>query len=497
MTEIAEVRQIPLPPDTCVVSTPQSLSGAIVRALGPTPDRAEWLDPCVGAGSFVLSMRDCGVRPERITALDVDSACGPADEYAQTIRGVDFISWSLRSARAFDRIVANPPYVGLDRLNDHLLTAVHQLADEFELHLDGRGNYWLPFLLASIHLLRDGGSLGFVLPAAFEFSDYAQVGRSLLAKSFEQIHTVRSLRPLFPGVQDGCVVVIAQGRTRKAVNAANVVRTEVDGLDQIVSTLSSLPTIGEATTEVFHPTGRSTDFSDVAVLRIGAVTGDSRYFVLNEKQRQSLGLPFESVLPTLSRASDLAAPVFSERQWTELRDSGGRCWLFSPRNLNNPRVAAYAGLDLEQGGCRKTGWVQKRDPWYRVAVPGRIDGFISGMTKHGPRLTLNRMATLAATNTLYVVEFLSAKSLDERAAWSIALMSSQAQRQLFAKARLYPQGLRKLEPNDFASVALPTPNRVRGAHISLGTIWRRFDSDPAAARKVATNWCQKGSLRID
>ncbi len=120
-----------------------------------------------------------------------------------------------------------------------------------------------------------------------------------------------------------------------------------------------------STTSAIRRTRETRRVSDVITIRIGAVTGDGRYFLLNEERRTGLGLPVEAMVPILSRASHLNAAEVTRAHWESLRDAGDRVWLFRPppRLLKHAAVDAYLALAQQDGGCnRKALQVMRREP---------------------------------------------------------------------------------------------------------------------------------------
>src|SRR5207302_1384133 len=143
------------------------LATAIVRAMGDDSN-ARWLEPSHGHGAFVRALADMGVPRSRVVAIDLDPTPSDADGLAQTTRGVDFITWARVTKRRFDRVVGNPPYVPIGRLDGTLRDAAAGV-----LGLDGKpiglgSNLWYAFVLVALRLLRPGGSLAFILPSAAE-----------------------------------------------------------------------------------------------------------------------------------------------------------------------------------------------------------------------------------------------------------------------------------------------------------------------------------------
>jgi adenine-specific DNA-methyltransferase len=160
----------------------------------------------------------------------------------------------------------------------------------------------------------------------------------------------------------------------------------------------------------------------------------------------------------LSKARHLRFAPFGKQHWRELRQSGERIWLLNPTSdliRRSAPVRSYLYLPLESGGCNRQAYkVRDRKPWYRTPLLTHADAFISGMSQQGPWLCINEMPELRATNTLYVVNFL--RRDEQRYMWSLALLTSIAQRQIRGIARHYADGLIKYEPGELAEVEIPT-----------------------------------------
>jgi len=168
-------------PDSCVVFTPRPLAVAMVAALGDLP-RAMWLEPCVGAGVFLSALNDSGVSSKRIRAIDLATTAHPNDANARTLRGVEFLSWSVATRERFSRIVANPPFIALNCLAKRIQRHATEICiPGTESKVSLGANAWYAFLCASVSLLSLGGSLAFVLPAAWEYSNYAAPLREQLS----------------------------------------------------------------------------------------------------------------------------------------------------------------------------------------------------------------------------------------------------------------------------------------------------------------------------
>lgn len=434
----------------------------MVRSINTGPDGL-WLDPCMGPGAFIACLRQEGVRKSRIVGVDIDPKCGAEDESATTLRGVDFFKWCTSTERRFDRIVANPPYVAIRRLHPTLQRALTSFNTTEDGSFGLRSNYWCAFLAASLRMLEHQGSLAFVLPAAWDYAHYASDVKRAIHEDFQHVEVHRSREPLFPGVQEGCVVLIAKGYRNRPKRSIRVHHSSARALINALlrgDGKSAQPHMPASTVDLSH-----TAFSDLFDVKIGCVTGDAKYFLLRESDRARLNLPRDSVSPVLSKARHLTSAYMTRQNWDRLLKADERVWLFNPDPESLEDDAVHAYLRYGRKTCDLEAFkLRNRDPWYCVPDIRRgVTGFLSGMTRLGPWICFRSKRELAATNTLYVLTAKDDMSADEQAAWALSLISTAPRKQFHAIVRRYPDGLAKLEPHELNSLRLPTPLRTRRA----------------------------------
>lgn len=462
------MREAATVPSSCKVSTPAELAEAMVSALG-VRRRESWLDPCIGDGVFPRALRDAGVSANWITALDLETKTLPREDLGRITWGEDFLSWSQQVPMRFDNIIGNPPYVAISQLPDHLRSTALAVAQPDGERMPRRANYWYAFFCASLKLLRRGGNLCFVLPSAWDYADYAAPLRELAPKYFRRFAAHRCERPLFDSVLDGCVVIVGHGfggtpdRNRRFFH---------DSIEDLLVGLRGGMTSSPGRRDLVESrrsTGagaRNRRLGDILDIRLGGVTGDSRYFLLSEDKRRELGLPVEALQPVLSRARHLVTSTITRELWGTLRDSGERVWLFNPPDdyLDHPAVQSYLNLEESRGGCRRSRYkIVSREPWFRTRLPDVCDGFLSGMTRRGPWLCFSDMPELTATNTLYTFRFKRASSCEEKAAWALAVLDACQDNAVRSLGRHYADGLVKYEPGDLYRVPLRVPRETEGA----------------------------------
>ncbi|MFY0572498.1 Eco57I restriction-modification methylase domain-containing protein [Archangium lansingense] len=403
------------------------------------------------------------VARENITALDLETRTSLSDLLAGKLeRGRDFLQWAQESSERFDRIIANPPYVALSKVPAPLRKRALSVLDPDGQPVRLGANYWSAFVCASPKLLKPGGSMGFILPAAWDYADYAEPLRQGLKKWFPIVEVHRCLEPMFRPVNDGCVVLIAR-YYETGSRPGQVFRYEYPTLDELVATLSA----SKARREQIRHHSDGTRLSEILEIRLGGVTGDAKYFLLSNDERKQHRLDEDTCVRVVSKARHLKKGHITLKQWERLKDDGERVWLFRPDKSmeNRASVRTYLQLPIDQGGCHRDRFkIKDRVPWYQTPMPDKVHGFISGMSRFGAWICLNRMDNLNATNTLYVVRFLKAsQKKDEQAAWAMALLTTRVRKAVHGIRRRYPDGLSKIEPGDLAEIRVPTPRKVNGA----------------------------------
>jgi adenine-specific DNA-methyltransferase len=505
-------------PQSCVVATPRPLADAMARALGDLP-RAQWLEPCVGDGVLLEALTAIGVPRSRIRALDISASIAPTDDLARTLRATEFLAWSARTTERFSRIIANPPFLALNRAPVEIQQAgLDVTIPSSGRRLTLRTNCWFAFLCSSINLLGAGGSLAFVLPAAWEYADYAALLRTAIPWLFEEVRVFRSMEPLFRVVQEGSIVLVARSYRPRGRDAKGAVHHhDYDTAVELISALRDAAHLGKSRSDrIVHivtssmltgqessQRGMTTSVTaslasnqlrvgDVFRIRLGGVTGDARFFLLSDSERKQRRLPASACRPVISRAHHLSKGAIDLGEWVQLKEDGERVWLFDPKpsQLTSPAVKEYLNLAPKNGGCQRQNLkIRIRNPWYRTPIPRQIDGFLSGMSGWGPWVVFRDMPDLAATNTLYVVQFIQRLARDDRAAWAMWLLTTDASRELDRIGRRYADGLVKYEPGDVADLPIRKPLRISGAFEDyLRAVRLLVKGRKAASRRVADAW---------
>ena len=484
--------RVALPPVKGMADTPDLLADALVQAINPA-GTGSWLDPSAGSGQLVAAALRAGVSPEAILAIDLQSDLPPLSTLGvESLTGTDFLCWAQATDRRFDRVIANPPFVQLRELEEALLhPALEMQIDGFRV--PATANYWVAFLVAGMRLLKPGGSLAYILPAAWEYANYAIPLRNICESLFGELDVHRVSVPMFETVADGSVLLVGRGFGQRPRRRTHIFRhSTLSELNRVVCNSDSPKTSSAMCSREFDLPADHVEFGDIANIRIGAVTGDASYFLLNEAQRLTLQLPRSAVRPVLSKAQHIIGSEIDRDAWGTLLAAGKRVWLFHPSDadLSHPAVRAYLDLPEREGGCnREATKIRGREPWYRVPLPAPFDGFMTGMSHTRPWVALNRVSELTATNTLYGVSFPAITNVNEQAAWCLSMLSSTTAKSRARLVRQYPQGLLKLEPGDMARLVVRRPMTVDGVDsLYRQAVALNLAGKPETAQALVDEW---------
>ena len=103
--------------------------------------------------------------------------------------------------------------------------------------------------------------------------------------------------------------------------------------------------------------------------------------------------------------------------WEALREAGERIWLFWPTSQQARKgpVRAYLRLRTSDGGCNREAFkVRSRRPWYRTPLSSGIDGYMSGMSTHGPWVVFRDAMRRVASKSLMTLAALRGQTAERR-----------------------------------------------------------------------------------
>jgi len=220
--------------------TPPDLAAFLVRWVrGINPNSI--LEPSCGDGALFDAIgRVKGFRRLTVTGFefnDEEAAKARARAYEVGLKTVsvhaeDFLQWALDhfdGKAQFDAVVGNPPFVRYQYLPAPFQVRAEQIFRQLELPFTKHTNAWVPFILASMALLRPGGRLAMVVPAEIMHVTHAQPLRSYLGRESRRLVIVDPQEIWFKETLQGAVLLLGEKRLDASDKAEGLAVYQVKG----------------------------------------------------------------------------------------------------------------------------------------------------------------------------------------------------------------------------------------------------------------------------
>jgi adenine-specific DNA methylase len=444
-----------------------------VREAGP-----RIVEPSCGDGRILRELARLSGRVQGVELLAREAA--KSREFAP-VDAENLFTWIARAqAGGWDGAAGNPPYIRFGNWASDQREPALELMRREGLRPSRLTNAWVPFVVASTVLVRDGGRVGLVLPAELLQVGYAAQLRDYLLGRFSDITLLTFERLVFDGILQEVVLFCGVRNTGGGTGPARIRTvhlTDADalaGADLNVEHLPFGPTLlheKEKWTKYFldpaairllrtlKQSRAMTRLGSVAGVDVGIVTGRNSFFTLTDAQAGELGLRPHCV-PLVSRSAQLSGLIYD----TDCRASdvaaGHRTWL-----LNAPPDPADAALVAhiragEAAGVHRGYKCSIRDPWWTTPSLWVPDLFMLRQIHRAPRLTVNAAAA-TSTDTVHRVRLVpGVDTLIDPVALAAVFHNSVTFAFAEILGRSYGGGILELEPAEAEQLPIPAPARA-------------------------------------
>ena len=466
--------------------TPEWLAAMLVSCAVRAPGDL-LLDPSCGDGRF-LACHGNSVGVER----DARAASAARQRAPQALVANDeFFAWAERArrdGRRFDCVAGNPPFIRYQTFNGDVRRRALALCSELGVAFSGLSASWAPFLVVAASLLRPGGRMAFVVPAAIGHAPYAGPLMEFLVANFRKVFVVAVRCKLFPRLSEDCWLLFAEGfgGATDAIDFAAVdalrcqdapprpcMRIDVAEWRGVwrrrlrpyllppKARASYLAAAGAADGRRLATTsagwGKCAEsapirFGDLADIGLGYVSGANGFFHMTPSESRCAGIP-EGLLQTTVRS----ARVLPHRQLTAANVAHWRRADEPMLLLRIPKAATVPApvrryLDSSAGLSAREGYkCRNRTPWYSVPDVRVPDFFLAYMAGRSPNLVRNA-ARATCSNALHGIRLRRpvaiGKLLDT---WQAPLTQLSCE----LEGHALGGGMLKLEPREAARVILP------------------------------------------
>jgi adenine-specific DNA methylase len=440
-----------------------------VRAAGP-----RIVEPSCGDGRI---LRELAGRSSEVQGVELLAGEAAKSRAFAPVDAANLFSWLVENqAAGWDGVAGNPPYIRFGNWASEQREPALELMRREGLLPTRLTNAWVPFVVASTVLARDGGRVGLVLPAELLQVGYAAPLREFLLTRYREITLVTFARLLFDGILQEVVLfcgVVGAGPARiRTIGLGDA--DELDSADLDVDSAPALLHEKEKWTQYFldpatiellrrlKQSGALVRLGSLADVDVGIVTGRNSFFTFTDTQADELGLrPY--CVPLVSRSSQLSGLVYDTDCRVSDIATGHRTWLLdAPEHPADPALAAHIG-EGESAGVHRGYKCSIRTPWWRTPSLWVPDLFMLRQIHLAPRLTVNAAAA-TSTDTVHRVRLIGApESRDDPRALAAVFHNSATFAFAEIMGRSYGGGILELEPREAEQLPIPSP-----AHAGAG-----------------------------
>jgi adenine-specific DNA methylase len=468
--------------------TPPDLAAFLARWVKAiNPKRV--LEPSCGDGVFFDALRHVkGFTRTAVTAfeLDADEAVKADDRARQAglknvaVKATDFLGWAIDhmddGSTRFDAVLGNPPFVRYQYLPAPFQLRAEEIFRQLRLPFTKHTNAWVPFILASLAMLRPGGRLAMVVPAEIIHVMHAQSLRSYLGRECRRLVVVDPEEIWFTETLQGAVLLMAEKRHHADDKAEGLGIYPVKGRDFLdldpadvfaaPRAINGKTVEGKWTRAILHPKTRALfdqltehpevhRFDDVAKVDVGIVTGANKYFLVTDEVVRRCRLE-QWAHPMFGRSEHCPGIIYDEQQHAANARAGNPTnflWL-QGEAIRDSAVRAY----VKQGEAQTLHTRYKcrvRSPWYTVPSVYATEVGMLKRAHDTPRLILNKLGAYT-TDTAYRIRTRQSDAERLVACFVNPLTALSAE----LEGRHYGGGVLELVPSEIERLILPLPTKA-------------------------------------
>ncbi|ULL09838.1 SAM-dependent methyltransferase [Mycobacterium liflandii] len=453
--------------------TPAPVARFLARWVGRAGTKI--LEPSCGDGRILAELAAASGSARGVELI--------ADEAAKARRfapvdNTNLFTWLDESATGrWDGVAGNPPYIRFGNWPADQRDPALELMRQVGLNPTRLTNAWVPFVVASTIVVRDGGRVGLVLPAELLQVGYAGQLREFLLNRFREITLVTFDRLVFDGVLQEvvlfCGVVGSDAAQIRTVNLGDADALATADLE--VEPAAALHHENEKWTKYFLDprqiqTMRALKQCDamirlgaVADVNVGIVTGRNSFFTFTDTVARQLGLAAHCV-PLVSRSAQLRGLVYDPDCRASDIAADHRTWLLdAPADPADPALIAH--IDAGEAAGVHLGYkCSIRKPWWSTPSLWVPDLFMLRQIHRTPRLSVNSAAA-TSTDTVHRVRIKTAGPRVDPTALAVAFHNSVTFAFAEIMGRSYGGGILELEPREAELLPIPPPTRA-GAELA-------------------------------
>ncbi|MGH3008512.1 MAG: HsdM family class I SAM-dependent methyltransferase [Gaiellaceae bacterium] len=432
------------------------------------------VEPGCGSGSLLAAAaEERGERSTKFLGIDVDPLAIEMARATCAVRAIDNAEVRRQDflLEDFDErpggIVCNPPYTRHHALDTKTKTAIH---DGFKSRLDLKfsklSSLHVLFLVRALEVCADNARLAFVTPSHWLDMNYArEIKRLLLERAHvEAIIGFPARELLFDHAVTTATITLITRQSDGADGATQPTRllqAARSDVDEVYASIADLErgervslTSKSKWSHALSIPRRGTPIEEVANVRRGVATGCNAFFVISDEARRDHGLSKSYLTACAASPKLFPRGEITTETLSGLSDTASRWLLTASNEWTYGPLADYLAFGLSEYDLLERHLIQQRVQagrhWFAVETISAPILFSYFNRPHG-RFVRNRASAIPLNNWLAITP---KKGISADALFDV-LKSPAVTERLTEQARLYGNGLWKLEPHDLRSVKLP------------------------------------------
>ncbi|WDG41920.1 N-6 DNA methylase [Pseudomonas synxantha] len=478
-----------------VNETEQKLRGGYYTPLDIATFLARWvkqsgarviLEPSCGDGVFLKAFEEVNLsKGSKVSAFELDfieaaksRSLSDDFEFTTDVVNTDFLAWALPrlggDKEQFDGVVGNPPFIRYQYLPELFQSTAEKVFKMLGCKFTKHTNAWVPFVLASIALLKPGGRLAMVLPSELIHVLHAQSLRSFLAKECKKILIIDPEEIWFEGTLQGAVILMAEkkayisqpneGLGLLPVTGRSFLSENPQAVFDSVTPVTGKALGGKWTIAFMKPSVRDLldevetlpgidRFKNVAEVDVGIVTGANKFFLVDDETVETFGLQHWAH-KMFGRSEHCPGIIYDEAQHLQNSDRGlPSNFLWFPEGSANYHAEVSNYIRYGESQELQTRYkCRVRRCWYTVPSVYTSDIGMLKRCHDAPRLILNE-AKAYTTDTAYRIRSLKQPAEEMVSAFVNPLTALSAE----LEGRTYGGGVLELVPSEIEKLLVVSP----------------------------------------
>ena len=489
--------------------TPPDIAAYLAKWVSAIKPR-NVLEPSCGDGAFIQALAPYS-EGLSISAFEIDQAEAKkawirANEQSFSkvdIRIEDFLEWSLSQIlegyEGYDAVVGNPPFIRYQFLPKNFQTHSERIFSALECKFTKHTNAWVPFILASVSLMRPGGRLAMVVPSEIVHVMHAQSLRSYLGKECRRLVIIDPQELWFEGTLQGAVILMAEkaaegehreGLVIRSVSGREFLHNDPETMFNSGVAINGKTVSGKWTNALLSRNAMSllntldeeknfSRFDDVAEVAVGIVTGANKFFLVPDETVERFDLS-DWAHPMFGRSDHCPGILYNEEQHLQNARAGkptNFLWFEDEEVEDHPGAKSYIESG-ESGNLHKRYKCRIRENWY--SVPSVYSAPI-GMLKRAhdtPRLILNEIQAYT-TDTAYRITSKGVGNRNLVFGFHNPLTALSAE----LEGRHYGGGVLELVPSEIRKLRLPKVSKENPDLSKLDEDIRELDAEVMLERQ--------------